>query len=112
MIFEPYDTVVVPFPFADRTQAVVRPALILSRHAGFGDGTGVAVAAMITSAQQSDWPLDVAITDLAAAGLRVPCVVRMKLNTIDYGLIGKRIGSLAAADRAAVREALARLLDG
>lgn len=112
MTFEPFDTVVVPFPFADRAQSVVRPALILSPHADFGDQTGVAVAAMITSAQQSGWPLDVDITDLAAAGLRVPCLVRMKLNTIEYGLIGKKIGSLAEADRAKVRAALAALMPG
>lgn len=55
--------------------------------------------AMITSAKHQPWPGDAPIRDHAAAGLRVPCTVRLKLFTLDNRLILRRAGKLAAADR-------------
>jgi mRNA interferase MazF len=108
--FEAFDVVTLPFPFADRRQVVVRPALVLTGHQSFGLQSGVVIVAMITSAQRSAWPFDVALTDLAAAGLKVPCVVRAKLNAVDCTLIERRIGAVGAADRAAIAAALRGLL--
>ncbi|OYU14121.1 MAG: transcriptional regulator [Alphaproteobacteria bacterium PA4] len=104
-----FDTIVVPFPFADLPVTRRRPALVVSE-AGWNAAAGHVVAAMITSAHQSDWPLDVPVTDLAAAGLTAPCRVRMKLFTLDSGLIIRRAGQLSTADGDAVTQALARLL--
>lgn len=104
-----FDTIVVPFPFTDRPVVRRRPALVVST-AAWNRPAGHVVAAMITSAGQSDWPLDVPIDDLAAAGLAVPCRVRMKLFTLEAGLIVRRAGQLAAPDAAAVTAALAQLL--
>ena len=112
MTFEPFDVVTLPFPFADRNQSVVRPALVLTSHAGFGAGSGVALVAMITTASRSRWPLDVALADLPAAGLKVGCVVRAKLNSVDLELIDRKIGALGGADRLAVGAALRQLLAG
>lgn len=112
MIFDPFDVVTFNFPFVERVGATKRPAVILSRHAGFGVETGIAVVAMVTSARQSAWPLDIAIGDLASAGLRQPCVIRMKLNSASYQRIDKRIGTLAPSDRAALSNALRDLLAG
>ena len=112
MIFEPFDVVVLPFPFADRAQTVARPALVLSPHAGFGERSGVVLVAMITSAKRSDWPFDVPIVDLDAAGLRIPCLIRMKLNTIAHELVDRRIGTLGEADRVAMRAAMRALFGG
>lgn len=92
------DVVVVPFPFTDRQASKRRPALVLSS-AAFNRATRHSVLAMITSADQSSWPGDVAITDLAAAGLSSACLVRLKLFTLDHRLILKRAGKLAANDR-------------
>jgi mRNA interferase MazF len=108
--FDPFDVVVLPFPFADRNDAVVRPAVVLTGHQPFGQQSGTAILAMITSAKRSAWPLDVPITDLASAGLSVPCLVRAKLNSIDCRLIERKTGSLAPADRAAISAALRNLL--
>lgn len=110
--FEPFDIVTLPFPFADRNESVVRPALVLTSHAAFGAHSGVALVAMITSAKRSAWPFDVAITDLASAGLSVPCVVRAKLNAVDLTLIDRKIGTLGAEDRRAIGEALRGVLAG
>jgi mRNA interferase MazF len=108
--FDPFDVVVLPFPFADRNETVLRPAVILTGHSRFGQHSGVALVAMITSAKRSAWPLDMPITNLASAGLRVPCVVRAKLNSVDYRLIERKSGTLAPSDRAALGAALRELL--
>ena len=110
MTYEQWSVVVVPFPFTDRDSQMRRPAIVLSAQSDFGGPSGHSVLAMVTSAEHSSWPLDVVISDLAAAGLSVPCVVRMKLFTRDNRFVLRQVGSLAAGDRDAVREALDRLL--
>lgn len=65
---------------------------------------------MITSARQSSWPLDWPIEDLQVAGLPQPCVVRLKLFTLDERLVLGSFGALAEVDSAAVLEQLAKLL--
>ena len=108
--FEAFDVVVVPFPFTDRAATKRRPALVLSDRSAFNAGIGHVVLAMITSASHSDWPLDLPLADLRAAGLASASVVRMKLFTLDERLILRKAGSLAAADRKAVAAALRKLL--
>ena len=108
--FEAYDVVVVPFPFTDRAASKRRPALVLSDRSAFNAGVGHVVLAMITSASHSDWPLDVPLADLRAAGLTAASVVRMKSVTLDERLILRKAGSLAAADRKAIGTAIRKLL--
>ena len=112
MICEAFDVVVIPFPFADRATTKRRPALVLSDHATFNEGMDHAVLAMITSAANSDWLLDVEITNLRSAGLPSASVVRMKLFTLDQQLIIRKAGSLAQKDRRAVAGAVRTLLKG
>ena len=110
MTFEAFDVVVVPFPFTDRSTTKRRPALVLSDSQAFNQQVGQAVLAMITSERHSDWPLDVAIGDLNAAGLPSASVVRMKLFTLDNQLVVRKAGALAKDDRNSVAAALCRLL--
>ena len=58
MTFEAFEVVVVPFPFTDRTTTKRRPALVLSDAKAFNRQVGQSVLAMITSAKNSNWPLD------------------------------------------------------
>jgi mRNA interferase MazF len=109
--FEAFDVVVVPFPFTDRTTTKRRPALVLSDAGAFNTQVGQSVLAMITSARNSDWPLDVEIDNLDSAGLPSASVVRMKLFTLDDQLVIRRAGSLAENDRRQVADALRRLMN-
>lgn len=109
MTFDAFDVVVVPFPFTDRTTEKRRPALVLSDAKAFNKQVGQSVLAMITSASNSDWPLDVEIEDLDSAGLPTASVVRMKLFTLDDQLVIRRAGTLAQEDRRHVGEALRQL---
>ena len=112
MAFEQWHVVVVPFPFADPRARRRRPALVVSRPDALGNVIGHSVLAMITSAGHRRWPLDVPVSDLAAAGLPAPSVVRMKLFTLDDRLIERRVGALGQSDAHAVELALARLFGG
>lgn len=112
MTFEPFDVVTMPFPFSDRQHSIVRPAVVLTGHADFGVRTGIAIVAMITSAKHSAWPYDIPISDLASAGLTVPCLVRQKLNSVAFELIDRKIGVVADADRGSIGRSLRQLLGG
>jgi mRNA interferase MazF len=109
--FEAFDVVVVPFPFTDRATTKRRPALVLSDAGRFNKQVGQSVLAMITSASNSDWALDVNIQDLDNAGLPAASVVRMKLFTLDDKLVIRKVGALAKQDYSAVSTALRQLLN-
>jgi mRNA interferase MazF len=110
--FERYAVVRVPFPFTDRTATKNRPALVLSDPIAFNTPAGHSVMAMITSQADPPWPLDCTLTDLAAAGLPAPSLVRFKLFTLDHRLVRGEIGKLAPADEERVSARLAELLAG
>jgi mRNA interferase MazF len=104
VICEVWDVVVVPFPFSERPGAKRRPALVLSRETF--NKAGHTVLAMITTRARRPWPADIEISNLERAGLHIPCIVRLKMFTLDNRLLMKRIGSLSAADRREVTSAL------
>ena len=108
VISKPYDVVVVPFPFFDRRRSKRRPALALSSET-FNADSGHTVLAMITSADNPPWPMDVAI-DAEVAGLLAPSKVRMKVFTLDNRLILRATGSLARTDQRAVSVVVRKLL--
>ncbi len=110
--FEPFDVVTMVFPYADRNSSAVRPSVILTDYDSFGRQSGIVIVAMITSAKRSAWPFDIEISELGKAGLRVPCVVRTKLNAIDYRLMDRKIGEMGESDRLAIRTALRGVFAG
>ena len=105
-----FDIVVVPFPFTDKAAAKRRPAQVISNASAFNRRAGHSVMAMITSADNASWPLDVPLTNLASAGLPSPSVVRMKLFTLDHRFVIRKSGRLAVRDASSVEAALAALL--
>ncbi len=110
MIYDAYDVVVVPFSFTDKSTSKRRPALIVSGAKYFNDKVGQSVLAMITSATNSDWPLDVEIKDLDTAGLPTPSIVRMKLFTLDHKLVIRKVGKLSNKDQCLVTASLKQLM--
>jgi mRNA interferase MazF len=100
VICDRYDTIVVPFPFADVPVIKRRPVIVLSGPM-FNSENGASIVAMITTAKASTWPSDVRLDDLETAGLRQPCIIRWRLATIPNALIANRLGQLSARDRLA-----------
>jgi len=91
--FETWDVVTVPFPYSDRPIRQRRPALVIA--AGeLQSAHGLLWLAMITSAANRGWPGDVAISDIAAAGLPIDSIVRpAKIATIEVRDVD-RLGTL------------------
>lgn len=77
------DVIKVPFPYTDRATRQYRPALVVST-GEFEQVHGLLWVVMITSAANQGWRGDIAVRDLAAAGLPVPSVIRTaKIATIE-----------------------------
>jgi len=110
MTYERYTIVKVPFPFTDKLASKNRPALIISAAEPFNNRIEHSVMAMITSAKQSDWPLDTIIIDLGSAGLPSASLIRLKLFTLDHRLIRGTLGQLSDEDRDNFDNHLAQLL--
>ena len=105
--FEPWDVVKIPFPYTALPVQEYRPVLVIA--AGRLEASHALLwVAMITSASNAAWPMDVPITDLRSAGLPAPSVVRCaKIATIETSR-AKKIGKLLRpAERAAVARHLA-----
>jgi mRNA interferase MazF len=103
--FDPFDVVVVPFPYADRLAEKRRPALVISnrRLTPFG----LIWVAMITSADNAQWSCDVMVGDLTRAGLPAPSMVRpAKIACIEPTRIERRAGRLDKATEKAVAQKL------
>ncbi|MDG3444612.1 type II toxin-antitoxin system PemK/MazF family toxin [Nitrospirillum amazonense] len=99
--FERWDIVKVPFPYTDRPVRERRPAVVVAA-GGIQQEHGLLWVLMVTSAANRAWPSDVAVSDLAQAGLPAESVVRTaKIATIE-AKEAERIGSLPALDRADV----------
>ena len=103
-----WDVARVPFPYADRPVRSHRPVLVVA----LPEGGGVAWLLMITAAENTPWPGDVAVRGLRRAGLPIASVIRCaKIATVDIRQI-ERIGRLGSAEQDGVRRTLSALLAG
>ena len=100
VICDRWDVVVVPFPFSEKAAEKRRPALVLS-NAAF-NAAGHTVMAMITTRGHKSWPGDYTLEDFGEAGLPMPCLVRLKIFTLDNRVILRHLGCLSNPDRARV----------
>jgi mRNA interferase MazF len=66
---------------------------------------------MITTAAHARWPSDYPIRDLRPTGLRVDCVVRWKLFTLDNRALQRCIGHLGERDTRGCGAAIAGILN-
>jgi mRNA interferase MazF len=106
-IFKAWDIVKVPFPYTDRPVRQHRPALVIAAD-HIETEYGLQWVLMITSAENRRWADDVVISDLDAAGLPAPSMVRCaKIATIE-ARDAERIGSLPSKDRARVADNISR----
>lgn len=107
--FEPGDVIKVPFPYTDRPTRQSRPALVVSAPA-LEERHGLLWVLMITSAENRGWSGDVAVRNLAMAGLPAASVVRTaKIATIETA-DAQRLGRVSASELSAVRQDLAAIV--
>ncbi|MBS0271440.1 MAG: type II toxin-antitoxin system PemK/MazF family toxin [Proteobacteria bacterium] len=110
-IFKSYSIVAVPFPFTDKDYTKKRPALVVSQEE-YQKYTHHCVLAMITSAKQSHWKMDITIQDIEVAGLPGLSVIRPKLFTLDERLILRGLGELSNRDKEIVKNTLSQIFVG
>lgn len=103
--YKKFDVVLVPFPFSDKNKTKNRPALVISDCV-----SNTYTLAMITSAANTGWKYDVPILDVEQAGVFVPCLIRMKLFTLDERLLKKKIGQLGPQDQKSYQSNLKKYL--
>lgn len=111
VIFDRFDTAIIPFPFAEKPVLKRRPAVVLSGRT-FNMAHGATLMGMITTAKETTWPSDIEIRDLEEAGLSVACLIRMRMTTIPNDLIQRRLGRLGALDRMACERVFAEMVVG
>ena len=105
MRLQPFDVVVVPFPYSDRLAERRRPGLVVS-HPDLPARLGRVWVAMITSVPHQELG-DVAFGDLTAAGLPVASTLRAsKLATLDADRVIRVAGRLSDSDQKLARRAL------
>jgi len=109
MAYPRFSLVRVPFPFTDRRSQKHRPAVVISEPS-FQSSSGHLLLAMVTTAHHSSWPLDWSIQDLEPTGLKHPCLIRLKLFTLDERLCLNQLGALSAVDRKGLCQRLEALL--
>jgi len=107
--FNPFDVVIVPFPYSDRLAEKRRPALVISNRRLRSHG--VVWVAMITSAGNTPWSSDVPIADLRRAGLPAASVIRpAKIACIEPARILRRAGRIDSATAQDVANKLRQFL--
>lgn len=109
----PGDIVAVQFPYADRNQAKLRPALVLGRLPGDNDDW---LICMISSRLRHYVPgfdeiIAASDADFAESGLKVPSVVRVgRLFVVERQLMAGAIGKISLQRLQKIRNQLASWL--
>jgi mRNA interferase MazF len=105
------DIVLVPFPSTDQSGGKRRPAVVIS--AAANDNRPDVILMPITSQVRAQaGARDLMVDAWSAAGLLKPSAIKPVIATLERALILRRLGSLQAADRDALRSALAELIAG
>lgn len=105
--YNPWEIILVPF--LDGNAVKKRPAVILSSR-DYHDKTSNIIAAIITTASNTNWPSDVPIIHLETTGLNGPSVIRPKLFTTEIIQIRQKVGHLHPKDQSALSKMLRPVL--
>jgi len=105
------DVILVPLDFTDRSGTKWRPAVVVSNDDYNARTPDVMVASITSNLTAISHPGDQQLTDWRAAGLLKPSLVQTKLATIQSSLIRRRLGTLSAADLAALDQGLRNALN-
>ncbi len=110
MPFEFGDMVLVPFPFTSQTASKKRPAIVASNRTYNTAKPDVVVMAVTSQLRASAALGEVWVQEWKAAGLLKPSAIKPIFATLEQALIIRQLGALHAADREALRRAIARTL--
>jgi mRNA interferase MazF len=110
MPFEFGDVVLVPFLFTNQSASKQRPAVIISNLAYNLARPDSVLMAITSQLRASPLPGDVLLRDWQGAGLLKPSVVKPVFATLEQAMIIRRLGVLAAVDKADLKAGISRIL--
>ncbi len=99
--------ILVPFPFSDQSGAKQRPAAIVSSDTYNSRRRDLVILAITSQLRSSPGFAEAFVTDWRAAGLIKPSAFKPVFATIEQSLVIRSLGTLSAADIAALRSILA-----
>lgn len=100
----------MPFPFTDQTTSKQRPAVFVSSRAYNLARPDLVVMAVTSQLRASPAPGEVWITEWRTAGLLKPSAVKPVFATIEQLLVMRPLGTLAAVDQIALRQAITEVI--
>jgi mRNA interferase MazF len=107
----PFDLVLLPFPFTDLSATKQRPCLILAAFQPRGLPEHYVVAMVTGHLDGVAFSGDTRFTKWREAGLAKPSIARLaKIVTVERGLIRKKLGTVQASDRQAIRREFRKVL--
>jgi mRNA interferase MazF len=110
MPFEFGDVVLVPFPFTSQAASKQRPAVIVSALAYNRAKPDIVLMAITSQFRPSPTLGEVWLRDWQAAGLLKPSAIKPVFATLEQNLIIRQLGTLAAADQAALKNAIGQIV--
>ena len=110
MPFEFGDVVLVPFPFTSHTASKRHPAVVVSNGAYNDARPDLVVMAVTSQLRPSPTLGEVQVDQWQAAGLLKPSVIKPVFATLERALVIRHLGTLLAADRAALTKAIGEIL--
>jgi len=108
--FEFGDVLLVPFPFSNQTAGKQRPAVVVSAEAYNRERLDLVILAVTSQIRPTLGLGEALVAQWKQAGLIKPSVLKPVLTTIEKGLVIKKLGRLATADREKLREVLDTIL--
>jgi mRNA interferase MazF len=110
MPYECGDVAPVPFPFTSQTASKRRPAVVVSSLAYNLTKADIVLMGVTSQFRPSPTLGEVWLRDWQAAGLLKPSVVKPVFATLEQTLIVRQLGTLTAADRATLKNAIDQIL--
>jgi mRNA interferase MazF len=104
------DIVLVPFPFTDQSTVKKRPAVIISSGAYNRQRPDIILMAVTSQMRSAEYYGDTPVNQWKKAGLLKPSVIKPICTTIEKGLILKKLGQIGSEDKAALSQALQKIL--
>ena len=102
MTYDPWDIVLLPFPFTNLSASKKRPAIVISPKP-YNSEQDVVVLFLTSKINVSPKVGDYKLKHWQSSNLPKPSMVRMKFATIDKDFILKKIGKMENEDKSSIK---------
>lgn len=104
------DVLLVPFPFTDLSGSKQRPAVVINSTRYSRERPDLMLMPITSQNPGATRFGDFPVSDIQAAGLIVPGVIKPLIFTIEAKLVRKHLGALTEDDQRTLRQTIAQLI--